>query len=147
MLAAVIIFCTFSVYFQLAAILFTGLLTLLYMRLYMPFVQQKENIAITILEVGFVIACIQVPFFVEKTAENIMPDVFVYTLMSASILSSLVSLYYSSVGCYRRCKERQKERQRRRQERDRSNRFNNLVDESTKDVITSSNTPVKNIIS
>ena len=38
--------------------------------------------------------------FMEKVQEKIMADVFIYTLMGSSVLTSIVSTYYSIVGLW-----------------------------------------------
>ena len=65
-----------------------------------PFVERNENITVTILEIGFTLASFLVPFFVESVNEIFLADVFIYTLMGTSLVTSLVSAYYYITTCY-----------------------------------------------
>ena len=89
----------------------TNILTVLHMILCWPFVQQKENVTITILEIGFTLASFLVPFFAESVHEESIADVIIYSLMTASIVTMLVSIYFFIVALYKKFKGKMKKKQ------------------------------------
>ena len=81
------------------------------MLLYRPFEELKDNVIVSILEIGFTVGCFFVPFFVEHVQEDVMADVFIYWLMGISAISSVVSFVFTIIALRKKCVSKMQERE------------------------------------